>query len=158
MRGITKRFPGVTALDGVDFELRAGEVHALLGHNGAGKSTLIHVITGEHQVDEGNVEIDGVSVAFASPSDALRAGIRVVTQERTLVPSMSVEENVTLGDAPRGRFRRVDWSSMRASTTEMIERLGSRSTYANPSAGFVRQASHRGDRARAVATRADPAP
>ena len=123
-RGITKRFPGVTALDDVDFELRAGEVHALLGHNGAGKSTLIHVITGVHQVDEGRVEIDGVAAEFASPSDAHRAGIRVVTQERTLVPSMSVEENVTLGDAPKGRLGRVDWSGMRTSTIEIIERLG----------------------------------
>jgi simple sugar transport system ATP-binding protein len=104
---ITKRFPGVVANSGVSFSAEAGEVHALLGENGAGKSTLCSILTGIYRPDEGQLKVDGVEVRFRSPRDAHRAGIGMVHQHFRLVPSMTVAENVVLGDrsAPF-RFRR----------------------------------------------------
>jgi len=103
--GIVKRFPGVLANDHVDFELRAGEVHALLGENGAGKSTLMNVLAGMYSPDEGEIRLDGRSVAFRSPRDAIAAGIGMVHQHFALVPSQTVTENVVLGlDKPRFRL------------------------------------------------------
>jgi simple sugar transport system ATP-binding protein len=98
MTGIVKKFPGVVANDGVEFELRAGEVHALLGENGAGKSTLSNILTGLYRPDGGNLEIDGERVSFASPRDALEAGIGMVHQHFRLVPTFTVAENVVLGE------------------------------------------------------------
>src|SRR5947207_1885000 len=98
MRGITKRFPGVVANDGVDFEAAAGEVHALLGENGAGKSTLSNILTGLYHPDEGEIRIYGEPVRFASPSDAIDAGIGMVHQHFRLVPPFTVAENVVLGE------------------------------------------------------------
>jgi general nucleoside transport system ATP-binding protein len=97
MSGITKRFPGVLANDGVDFEAAAGEVHALLGENGAGKTTLMNVLTGLYRPDEGEIRIHGVPVDFHSPRDALRAGIGMVHQHFRLVETLTVAENMTLG-------------------------------------------------------------
>src|SRR5436190_11304152 len=106
MRGITKRFPGVVADDHVDFELRPGEVHALLGENGAGKSTLMNILVGLYQPDEGFISVDGKSVQFGSPRDAIGAGLGMVHQHFTLVPSQTVTENVLLGlDEPRFLLR-----------------------------------------------------
>ena len=100
--GIVKRFPGVVANDDVDFELRAGEVHALLGENGAGKSTLMNILAGLYSPDEGEIRVDGKPSAFRSPRDAIAAGIGMVHQHFALVPSMTVTENVILGlDRPR---------------------------------------------------------
>jgi simple sugar transport system ATP-binding protein len=98
MHGITKRFPGVVANDGVDFEAAAGEVHALLGENGAGKSTLSNILTGLYQPDEGEILIYGRHVRFGSPSDAIAAGIAMVHQHFRLVPPFTVAENVVLGE------------------------------------------------------------
>jgi general nucleoside transport system ATP-binding protein len=98
LRGITKRFPGVVANDGVDFEAAEGEVHALLGENGAGKSTLSNILTGLYRPDEGEIEIAGKAVAFSSPREALDAGICMVHQHFRLVSPFSVAENVILGD------------------------------------------------------------
>ncbi len=98
MSGIVKRFPGVIANDGVDFELRAGEVHALLGENGAGKSTLSNILTGLYRPDSGNLEIDGRKMSLSSPRDALDAGIGMVHQHFRLVPTFTVAENVVLGE------------------------------------------------------------
>src|ERR671925_167547 len=98
MRGITKRFPGVVANDGVDFEAAAGEVHALLGENGAGKSTLSNVLTGLYRPDEGEIVLYGKRVEFHSPRDALDAGIAMVHQHFRLVSPFTVAENVVLGD------------------------------------------------------------
>src|ERR671935_2949375 len=98
MRGITKRFPGVTANDAVDFEALQGEVHALLGENGAGKSTLSNILTGLYRPDEGEIAVYGAPVAFSSPRDALDLGIGMVHQHFRLVPPFTVAENVILGD------------------------------------------------------------
>jgi len=104
MSGITKRFPGVVANDNVDLEVRAGEVHALLGENGAGKSTLSNVLTGLYRPDAGTVSLNGVPVEFQSPRDAIAAGVGMVHQHFRLVPSFSVAENVSLGE--HGGFNR----------------------------------------------------
>jgi ABC-type uncharacterized transport system ATPase subunit len=98
MRRITKRFPGVLANDAVDFEVAAGEVHALLGENGAGKSTLSNILTGLYRPDEGSISLYGEPVRFDSPSDAIGAGIGMVHQHFRLVPPFTVAENVILGE------------------------------------------------------------
>jgi ABC-type uncharacterized transport system ATPase subunit len=98
LRGITKRFPGVVANDGVDFEAAEGEVHALLGENGAGKSTLSNILTGLYRPDEGEILLGGEAVSFSSPRDALDAGVGMVHQHFRLVPPFTVAENVILGD------------------------------------------------------------
>jgi simple sugar transport system ATP-binding protein len=102
MKGIVKRFPGVLANDRVDFELRAGEIHALLGENGAGKSTLMNVLAGLYKQDAGIIKVKGNPVVFSSPRDAINAGIGMVHQHFMLVPSQTVTENILLGlDEPR---------------------------------------------------------
>lgn len=97
-KGITKRFPGVLALSNVDFELRKGEVHALMGENGAGKSTLSKVIAGIHPADEGKIWLDGEEVRFLTPKQAISGGISMVSQEFNLLPDLSVAENIFLTD------------------------------------------------------------
>src|SRR3954470_15242476 len=105
LKGITKRFPGVLANDGVDFDLRRGEVHALLGENGAGKSTLMNILAGLYRPDGGEILVDGAPVVFRSPRDAIAAGLGMVHQHFTLVPSQTVTENILLGlDRPRFRL------------------------------------------------------
>ena len=105
LRGIVKRFPGIVANDGVDFDLRVGEVHALLGENGAGKSTLMNIAAGLYRPDEGEIRVSGSPVVLRSPRDAIAVGLGMVHQHFTLVPSQSVTENVILGlDRPRFRL------------------------------------------------------
>ena len=94
LRGICKFFPGVRALDGVDFTLRKGEIHALMGENGAGKSTLIKVLTGVYSKDEGTISMEGTPVQIRTTQDALKAGISTVYQEITLCPNLTVAENL----------------------------------------------------------------
>jgi ABC-type uncharacterized transport system ATPase subunit len=102
MRGIVKRFPGVLANENVDFDLRRGEIHALLGENGAGKSTLMNVLAGLYRAEEGTIRVDGRPMDFRSPRDAIECGIGMVHQHFMLVPSQSVTENILLGlDEPR---------------------------------------------------------
>ena len=100
MRGITKRFPGVTANDHVDFQLAAGEIHALLGENGAGKTTLMHILYGLSRPDEGDIVVHGAPVHLASPRDAMACGIGMVHQHFMLVPALTVTENIILGQEP----------------------------------------------------------
>jgi len=123
MTGIAKRFPGVTALDGVDFTVAPGEVHALLGENGAGKSTLIRILAGAEAPDAGTIEFDGRTVAMAAPHEAQRLGIVTIYQEFTLAPNMTVAENVFIGREPGpGVF--VDRRRMAAATRAITRRLG----------------------------------
>ena len=106
LRGIVKRFPGIVANDDVSFDLRVGEVHALLGENGAGKSTLMNILAGLYRPDEGEVRVAGQPVAFDSPRDAIATGLGMVHQHFTLVPSQTVTENILLGlDRPRFRLQ-----------------------------------------------------
>ena len=111
MRSVTKKFPGVLANDKVDFDLRKGEVHALLGENGAGKSTLMNVLAGLYKAEGGSTFVHGKQVNFGSPREAITAGIGMVHQHFMLVPSLSVTENVLLGlDEPRFRMNLPEYS------------------------------------------------
>jgi ribose transport system ATP-binding protein len=123
MRGIRKSFLGVEVLHGVDLELRAGEVHALMGENGAGKSTLMKVLAGVYQADAGTIELDGHEVAFAHPLQAQQAGVSTVFQEFNLLPERTVAENVFLGREPRRRGM-VDADRMNADTAALLAGLG----------------------------------
>lgn len=124
-RGLTKRFPGVVALRGVDFDLRAGEIHALCGENGAGKSTLIKLLSGIHPHGsyEGELRIDGQPAAFRSVRDAEAAGLAVITQELALVDGLSVAENLFLGRAPR-RGWRIDWPALYRRAADLLREFG----------------------------------
>ena len=101
---LAKSFPGVRALDGVSFDLRAGEVHALLGENGAGKSTLVKIICGIYRPDAGTIRLDGKPIEVTGPTEAQALGISPVHQELHLEPFLSVAENIFLGRQPVGRF------------------------------------------------------
>ncbi|TQM04282.1 sugar ABC transporter ATP-binding protein [Pseudonocardia kunmingensis] len=123
MRGIVKQFPGVRALDGVDLDVAAGEVHCLLGQNGAGKSTLIKVLAGAHRPDAGEIVWAGDPVSFGAPQAADAAGIATIYQELDLVPGLSVAENIVLGHEPS----RMGFSRLRAAedtARELLRRLG----------------------------------
>jgi len=101
MRGITKRYPGVVANDGIDFDVRPGEIHALVGENGAGKSTLMRLLAGLMTPDSGTFEVDGKDVTGWSTADAIAAGVGMVHQHFMLVPTLTVAENLVLGREPR---------------------------------------------------------
>src|SRR5512135_3643643 len=111
MKGIGKSFPGVVALENVNFSLRKGEVHALMGENGAGKSTLIKVLTGVEHADTGVIELAGKPVQVRSPQHSLELGISTVYQEVNLCTNLSVAENIMLGREPH-RFGSIDWRKM----------------------------------------------
>jgi ribose transport system ATP-binding protein len=149
---VVKTFPGVRALDGVQLEVRAGEVHCLLGQNGAGKSTLIKVLSGAHRPDSGRLEWMGEPAGFANPQAAMKAGIATIYQELDLVDDLSVAENAFLGHEPR-RLGFVRRGHMAARTREILGRLGHpeipprRAVRALPAAGkqivsMVRALSH----------------
>ena len=123
MRGICKYFPGVRALQDVDFTLREGEIHALMGENGAGKSTLIKVLTGVYPKDGGEVHIRGIEGAavIRSPQDAQNAGISTVYQEITLCPNLSVAENMYIG---RTKGAVANWKVMNSGAKQILESLG----------------------------------
>ncbi len=123
MRGIAKAFPGVQALAGVDFEVRAGEVHILLGENGAGKSTLMRILSGAQVSDAGVIEIDGTPTRLNSPRAARNARIAIIHQELALVPGMTVAENIYLGRAPT-RFGMLDHGPMVRGATALLQQLG----------------------------------
>src|ERR1700719_5369322 len=113
MRGIAKSYPGVRALDGVDFDVRSGEVHALVGENGAGKSTLMKILAGAVAPDAGEIDVDGKRVTIASPRDAERLRIAIIYQESNLVPGLDVAANVLLGREPV-RSGRLDHAALYA--------------------------------------------
>jgi monosaccharide-transporting ATPase len=122
MLGVSKAFPGMRALDRVDFRVHAGEVHALMGENGAGKSTLIKIMTGALSRDEGEIRLDGHAVELGSTGQAQALGIGAVYQEVNLVPTMSVTKNLTLGRQPR-RFGLISWRESRERAQERLKRL-----------------------------------
>jgi ribose transport system ATP-binding protein len=124
MVGISKSFGGVQALRDVDFTLRTGEIHGLVGENGAGKSTLMKIIAGVHSEYTGSMRIDGKDVHFRSPRDALAAGIGMVHQELSIAPDLSVAENVFLGTQPLTRFGSIDWRGMAVAARRQLADLG----------------------------------
>ncbi|MEU4833837.1 sugar ABC transporter ATP-binding protein [Streptosporangium sp. NPDC023615] len=126
MTGIGKSFLGVRVLGGVDLEVSAGEVHAVVGENGAGKSTLMKILAGVHAPDEGTIEIDGRGVVFGHPVEAQRAGVAIIYQELTLLPERTVAENVFLGREPVRRGL-VERGAMESATAELLSSLGEES-------------------------------
>jgi rhamnose transport system ATP-binding protein len=126
LENVSRHFPGVKALDNVHFEVRPGEVHALLGENGAGKSTLIKIISGVHKPDSGLMKLDGQPVSFANPREAQARGIATIYQELSLYPELTVAENIFMGHAPRrrlGPFSMMDWGAMFDQTHALLESL-----------------------------------
>src|SRR3712207_5009755 len=123
MHGIVKEFPGVRALDGVDLDVRAGEVHCLLGQNGAGKSTLIKVLAGAHQPDAGHITWDGAPVTLGNPQAAMAHGIATMYQELDLVPGLTVADNVFLG-RERSRLGLTRPAQANRAASELLARLG----------------------------------
>ena len=108
MTGISKSFSGIRVLHGVDFDLRKGEVHALVGGNGAGKSTLMKILQGVYRPDEGQIAVDGNPVEIRSPHDARALGIGMIFQEFSLIPTLTVAQNIFLGHEPRGSGGLID--------------------------------------------------
>jgi len=123
---IAKSFAGVRALKGVSFDLRAGEVHALVGENGAGKSTLIKIITGAETADAGSLSIDGHIVPQMDPATARSLGIAAIYQHPALFPHLTVAENIATATEPPGAWRRVDWRARRRKATDLLDRVGAR--------------------------------
>src|SRR5437762_1112253 len=124
LTNVTKSFGAVRALKGVSFDLRAGEVHALLGENGAGKSTLIKIITGAHQPDTGAIEIAGQRVRHLTPATAHKLGIACIYQQPALFPDLTIAENIALRLEPATATRRVNWCERRARATRLLKRIG----------------------------------
>ena len=124
LRGIVKRFPGVTALDSVDLSISEGEIHALVGQNGAGKSALIKVLCGAHPADEGEMRFQGVPFHPRTPLDALRAGIRVVHQEFNQLPYLSVAENLLFEKLPRRFGVLLDRATLERRAAELLNKVG----------------------------------
>jgi rhamnose transport system ATP-binding protein len=123
---LTKSYAGVQALRDASFELRAGEVHALIGENGAGKSTLVKIITGAVQPDSGEVELEGLPIVQNSPGVAKDLGIAAIYQQPALFPELSVAENIALGIEAPSRWGRIDWRERRRRAAELLDRIGAR--------------------------------
>jgi ribose transport system ATP-binding protein len=125
LRGVSKSFPGVQALSQVDLDVQAGEVHALIGENGAGKSTLIKLLSGVYPHDSGEIRFDNAVVTFSSPQDSQQAGIYTLHQEFSLLPQLTVAENIFLGAEPRlKRLPFIDWREMRRQARQVLDLLG----------------------------------
>lgn len=125
MKGICKDFPGTHALSEVDFNLKAGEIHALIGENGAGKSTLMNVLMGVHKLDKGEILLNGVKIENNSPYEAMLKGISIVPQELNLIPEVSVAENIFLGnEQKKGGKGFLDWKITELKAAELLDKLG----------------------------------
>ena len=125
LRSISKSFAGIKVVSDVSFDMRPGEVHALMGENGAGKSTLIKVMAGLYQPDEGQILVNGSPIRFPSPKDAHAAGIATVHQELLLFPELTVAENIFLGQTPKTALGTIDWTTMRRRARELLDELDS---------------------------------
>ncbi|GGW98582.1 sugar ABC transporter ATP-binding protein [Streptomyces malachitofuscus] len=154
VRGLSKTFPGVRALDDVDLTLHAGEVHALIGENGAGKSTLIKLLTGVHRPDAGDIVFLGRDVSFATPLEAQRAGISTIYQEVNLIPLLSVARNLFLGREPRNRLGLLDFARMNREAEEALRAYGVRVDVRRPLRSLGVGAQQMVALARAVASEA----
>src|ERR1700733_12900510 len=126
IKGISKRFPGVQALQDVTFEVQERSIHAVMGENGAGKSTLMQVIAGVHQPDAGTIEFFGEPVKFGTPAEAQEKGIAIVYQELNLASNLSIAENIFLGLEPRHSRLFLDRRKLRSATLAILKRLGLR--------------------------------
>jgi rhamnose transport system ATP-binding protein len=125
LKGITKTFPGVKALDEVHFNLRPGEIHALMGENGAGKSTFIKIITGVHPQDQGEIYLDGQKIEIRNPRDAQSMGIAAIYQHVTCYPDLSITENIFIGhEKVQKGSKRILWSHMHSEAKKLLDRLG----------------------------------
>ena len=124
MKDIVKSFYGVTVLRGVNFGVRPGEVHVLLGENGAGKSTLMKILSGVYKADSGDILIDGKKADVRDPAHSLALGIGMVYQELSLVPEVSVVENIWLGNLPAGKMKFIDWNGAKKRTKQIFDDLG----------------------------------
>jgi simple sugar transport system ATP-binding protein len=132
MKGIQKSFPGVTALQDVDFEIKRGEVRALMGENGAGKSTLIKILTGIYQTDGGSIVFDGSEVSIPDVQASQKLGISTVYQELNMIPYLNVAENIFLGRYPKNKFGQIDWKFLYGKAKEILDDLGlDINTYSN---------------------------
>lgn len=124
LRGISKSFPGVRALNGVQLDLFPGQVTALIGENGAGKSTIVKILTGIYQPDEGSIAIDGRPVQFPTAQAAGDAGVTAIHQETVLFDELTVAENIFIGHAPRTRLGLIDWAAMEAEARRLLTSIG----------------------------------
>src|SRR5881398_3878086 len=123
---IDKSYAGVHALKGASFELRGGEVHALIGENGAGKSTLIKIITGAVAADDGEIQLNGNAITHNSPRLAKQLGIAAIYQQPALFPELSVAENIAVGLEESSVVGRIDWRARRQRATELLQRVGAK--------------------------------
>jgi len=123
MKKINKQFFGVKALDNVDFSVKKGEVHILIGENGAGKSTLMKILSGAYHMDSGTIKFDGEELHISNPHYAQHKGISIIYQEFNLIPEMSIAENIFLGREPKKKTGLVDWKKMRNETKEILDKL-----------------------------------
>ncbi len=144
VRGVCKQFPGVKALDGVELQVRKGEVHALLGENGAGKSTLLKILSGALRADRGEVTLDGVTLEPSeTPRERQRAGLVTIYQEFNLLPFMSIAENLYLGREPERRGF-IDWAAMHDNSRALADKPGIERRSKAGSAPFERRPSTNG--------------
>ena len=124
LRGITKQFPGVKALDNVDLDIRAGEVHAIVGENGAGKSTLIKIVSGAYKKDNGTIFFNGEEIEHFTPEISLKKGISVIYQELSYLPTMSIAENIFMGRQPKTKQGLIDYGKLMEKSREIQNRIG----------------------------------
>ena len=135
MKQIVKQFPGTLALDHVDFNLREGEVMALIGENGAGKSTLMNVLMGVYSPDSGEIILNGKKIENKSPYEALQRGIGMVPQELNLVSDISIAENIFLGNHQK-KSMRIDWGATQKEAEKVLEKLNVKSSLILDTAGI----------------------
>lgn len=124
IENMTKKFPGVIALDDVNIDLEKGEVHAIMGENGAGKSTLMKIIAGVHKPTSGKYYLKGNETVFSSPKAAQKSGISIIYQELNLIPHTSIAENIFLGREPTNNIGKIDWKTLYENASNILNDLG----------------------------------